>query len=67
VASDTSSEFAGFLANPGAQDRGGKATQTARGQQRRGLLERVAQAEVNRRLRAEVVQKAKESKSLIRD
>ena len=59
MASDTSDEFAGFLANPGAQDRGGKATQAARGHQRRGLLKRLAQAEVNRRLRAEVAQKAK--------
>jgi hypothetical protein len=47
-------EFAGFLANPSARGRGGRATRAVRGQQCRGLLERLAQKEVNRRLRREV-------------
>jgi hypothetical protein len=50
----TLEEFAGFLANPAALKRGGAAIQAARGQQRRGLLERLAQAEANRLLRAEI-------------
>jgi len=50
----TLDEFAGFLANPAALKRGGAAVQAARGQQRQGLLERMAQAEVNRLLRAEI-------------
>lgn len=50
----TPEEFAGFLANPAALKRGGTAIQAARGQQRRGLLERLAQAEANRLLRAEI-------------
>jgi hypothetical protein len=50
----TLDEFAGFLANPAALKRGGVAIQAARGQQRRGLLERLAQAEANRLLRAEI-------------
>jgi len=54
TAPSTLDEFAGFLANPPALERGGTAIQTARGQQRRGLLERLAQAEANRLLRAEI-------------
>ena len=50
----TLDEFAGFLANPAALKRAGVAIQAARGQQRRGLLERLAQAEANRLLRAEI-------------
>ena len=49
--------FAGFLANCAAQRRGGTAVLAARGQKRQGLLERMAQAEVNRFLRAEIASK----------
>jgi hypothetical protein len=48
------SEFAGFIANPRALRRGGAAVSAARSQKRRGLLERIAQAEVNRYWRAEI-------------
>ena len=51
----TLDEFAGFLANPAALKRGGTVIQAARGQKRRGLLDRLAQAEANRFLRAEMV------------
>jgi hypothetical protein len=51
---NTLDEFAGFLANPAALERGGIAIRAARGQQRRGLLERLAQAEANRLLHAEI-------------
>ena len=47
-------EFAGFLANPAALTRGGPATQVARRQTLRGLLDRMAQAEVNRFWRVEI-------------
>jgi hypothetical protein len=50
----TLDEFAGFLANPAALERGGIAIQAARGQHRGGLLDRLAQAEANRLLRAEI-------------
>jgi hypothetical protein len=50
----TLDEFAGFLANPADLKRGGIAIQAARGPQRRGLLERLAQAAANRLLRAEI-------------
>jgi len=50
-------EFAGFLANPNARRRGGKATRAVRGRQRRGLLERLAQMEINRRWRAEIARR----------
>lgn len=53
----TSNEFVGFLANPSAQRRGGRVTRAVRGQQRRGLLERLAQAEANRALRREVTRR----------
>jgi hypothetical protein len=51
-------EFAGFIANPRALRRGGAAVSAARSQKRRGLVERMAQAEVNRHLRAEIAAKA---------
>jgi hypothetical protein len=47
-------EFAGFVANPAAYQRGGAATQAVRGHQGRGLLQRMADAEVNRFWRAEI-------------
>ena len=47
-------EFAGFLANPAALTRGGVATQVARRQTLQGLLDRMAQAEVNRFWRVEI-------------
>jgi hypothetical protein len=47
-------EFAGFVANPAAYRRGGAATQAVRGHQSRGLLQRIADAEVNRFWRAEI-------------
>ena len=50
----TFDEFAGFLANPAALKRGGSVIQAARGQKLRGLLERLAQVETNRLLRAEI-------------
>jgi hypothetical protein len=50
-------EFAGFIANPRALRRGGAAVSAARSQKRRGLLERMAQAEVNRHWRAEIAAK----------
>ena len=50
----THHEFAGFLANPAALKRGGIVIQAARGQKLRGLLERLAQVEANRLLRAEI-------------
>jgi hypothetical protein len=52
------SEFAGFIANPRALRRGGAAVSMARCQKRRGLLERIAQAEVNRYWRAEIAAKS---------
>ena len=51
---NTLDEFAGFLANPAALKRGGIVIQAARGQKLRGLLERLAQVEANRLLRAEI-------------
>ena len=54
---DKTDEFKDFLANPAAKKRGGRATHAARSQQRRGLLERIAQAEVNRYLRAEIARR----------
>jgi hypothetical protein len=51
-------EFGGFLANPQARKRGSRATRALRGHQTRGLLERMAQAEVNRRLRVELARRA---------
>jgi len=50
-------EFSGFLANPAAGRRGGVAVRTARRKMRQGLLERMAQAEVNRFLQSEVTRK----------
>lgn len=47
-------EFAGFIANPSALRRAGAAVSAARSQKRRGLLERIAQAEVNRYWRAKI-------------
>jgi len=55
--SSTANEFVGFLANPAALKRGGRAVRMARGRQRRGLLERLAQAEANRALRREVTRR----------
>ncbi len=52
------SEFAGFIANPSALRRGGAAVSAARSQKRRGLLERIAQAEVNRYWREEIAAKS---------
>ena len=54
TAPSTLDEFAGFLANPAALKRGGFVIQAARGQELRGLLERLAQVEANRLLRAEI-------------
>ncbi len=51
-------ESAGFVANPRALRRGGAAVSAARSQKRRGLLERMAQAEVNRHWRAEIAAKS---------
>jgi hypothetical protein len=51
---DPLDEFAGFVANPAAFRRGGAATQAVRGHQGRGLLQRMADAEVNRFWRAEI-------------
>ena len=51
-------EFTGFIANPRALRRGGAAILAARSQKQRGLLERMAQAEVNRHLRAEIAAKS---------
>lgn len=56
-------QFAGFLANPAALERGGRTVQAGRGQQRRGLLERLAQTEVNRALRREIQRKAERKSS----
>jgi len=53
----TADEFTGFVANPTASQRGGTAVQVARGAVRYALLERMAQAEVNRFLRAEIAGK----------
>ena len=50
-------KFAGFLANPNARRRGGKATRAVRCRCRRGLLERLAQMEANRRWRAEIARR----------
>jgi len=50
-------EFGEFLANPAAQQRGGEAVLAARGRKCQGLLEKMAQAEVNRFLRAEIAVK----------
>jgi len=47
-------EFVGFLANPDAGHRGGMAVQASRAKLRRGLVEKMAQAEVNRFLRTEI-------------
>jgi hypothetical protein len=54
TAADPPDEFAGFVANPAAFRRGGAATQAVRGHQGRGLLQRMADAEVNRFWRAEI-------------
>jgi hypothetical protein len=62
MASNTSSEFIDFLVNPAAHKRGGGAVQAVRGQQRRGLMERMAQAEVNHHLRDEVDRRAASDK-----
>ncbi len=48
-------EFAGFVANPTALKRGGVAVQAARDQKRRGLLRWMAEMEVNRFWRSELV------------
>lgn len=50
-------EFTGFVANPSAQQRGGTTVRAARGLKRQGLLEKMAQVEVNRYLRVEVASK----------
>jgi hypothetical protein len=50
-------EFTGFVANPSAQGRGGTTVRAARGQKRQGLLEKMAQAEVNQFLRVEIASK----------
>jgi len=57
VPKNTAGEFAGFVANPNALKRGGKATRAARRRKQRGLLERLAQAEASRFWRAEIDQK----------
>jgi hypothetical protein len=51
-------EFTGFVANPSAQQRGGTTVRAARGQKCQGLLEKMAQVEVNRYLRVEIVSKS---------
>jgi hypothetical protein len=51
-------EFVGFLANPDAGQRGGMAIRASRPKARRGLMEKTAQAEANRFLRAEIAGKA---------
>jgi len=50
-------EFGGFVANPSAQQRGGAVVLAARGKKCQGLLEKMAQAEVNRLLRVEIARK----------
>jgi hypothetical protein len=60
IGPDGLGEYTGFLANPAALKRGGVATQAARVQPIRGLLERIAGVEVNRFLRAEI--RAREGK-----
>ena len=47
-------EFVGFLANPDASHRGGMVVQASRAKLRCGLVEKMAQAEVNRFLRTEI-------------
>lgn len=50
-------EFAEFVANPEAQVRGGVVVLAARREKQSGLLEKMAQAEINRLLRAEIADK----------
>jgi len=57
-------EFTGFVANPSAQRRGGRTVRAARGQKGQGLLEKMAQVEVNRFLRVEVASKGYTSPAL---
>jgi len=47
-------EVVGFLANPDASHRGGIAVRASRSRLRRGPMEKMAQAEANRFLRAEI-------------
>jgi hypothetical protein len=47
-------EFVGFLANPDASHRGGMAVRASRAKLRRGLVEKMAQVEVNRFFRSEI-------------
>jgi uncharacterized protein YgbK (DUF1537 family) len=57
LAQMTEDELVRFVANPQALSRGGFAIQAARSGQTQGLWERLAQAEVNRYLRAETAAK----------
>jgi hypothetical protein len=51
-------DFSDFVANPRALKRGGAAVQASRSRKRRGLLERLAQAEINQTWRAEITAKS---------